>query len=103
MVVDECHVYRGVFGSHVAALLRRLRRTSHGRSRPSSWLSATVRDPATHASRLVGLPVRALERDGSPREAMTFGLWEPGELPGSAGCPVPAGVLATDTRAKTPA
>jgi DEAD/DEAH box helicase domain-containing protein len=44
--------------------------------------SATVRDPAGHAERLTGLPVRAVEQDGSPREAMTFGLWEPAELPG---------------------
>ena len=64
--------------------------------------SATVRDPATHASRLVGLPVRAVERDGSPREAMTFGLWEPGELPGSGGVPGPGGGPGVDTSGETP-
>lgn len=86
VVIDECHVYRGVFGSHLSALLRRLRRVAarYG-SQPTFVLaSATVRDPAAHAERLIGLPVHAVERDGSPREAMTFGLWEPGELPGSA-------------------
>ena len=100
VVVDECHVYRGVFGSHVAALLRRLRRVAarYGAEPTFVLASATVRDPAAHASRLVGLPVRAVERDGSPREAMTFGLWEPGELPGSGGVPGPG----VDTSGETP-
>ena len=84
VVVDECHVYRGVFGSHLAALLRRLRRVAarYGSAPTFVLASATVRDPAAHAERLTGLPVRAVEQDGSPREAMTFGLWEPAELPG---------------------
>jgi len=84
VVIDECHVYRGVFGSHLAALLRRLRRVAarYGASPTFVLASATVRDPALHAERLTGLPVRAVEEDGSPREAMTFGLWEPGDLPG---------------------
>lgn len=86
VVIDECHVYRGVFGSHLAALLRRLRRVAarYGASPTFVLASATVRDPALHAERLTGLPVLAVERDGSPREAMTFGLWEPGDLPGRA-------------------
>lgn len=87
VVVDECHVYRGVFGSHLAALLRRLRRVCrrHGAEPTFVLASATVRDPAEHAERLVGLPFAAVTDDGSPREAMTFALWEPGELPdGSA-------------------
>jgi DEAD/DEAH box helicase domain-containing protein len=87
VVVDECHVYRGVFGSHLAALLRRLRRVcARYGSHPTFVLaSATVRDPGSHASRLVGLPVSAVETDGSPREAMTFALWEPAELPDGSG------------------
>lgn len=79
VVVGECHVYRGVFGSHVAAVLRRLRRVA-GRygSVPTFVLaSATVSDPADHAARLTGLPVDAVTADGSPRAAMTFALWEP--------------------------
>jgi DEAD/DEAH box helicase domain-containing protein len=82
VVIDECHVYRGVFGSHVACLVRRLRRVaSRYHSHPTFVLaSATVSSPAAHASRLIGMPVTAVERDGSPREAMTFGLWEPGAL-----------------------
>ena len=87
VVIDECHVYRGVFGSHLAALLRRLRRVCdrYG-SHPTFVLaSATVRDPGGHASRLVGVPVTPVTEDGSPREAMTFALWEPAELPDGSG------------------
>jgi DEAD/DEAH box helicase domain-containing protein len=87
VVIDECHVYRGVFGSHLAALLRRLRRVCarYGAHPTFVLASATVRDPGAHASRLVGLPVAAVTDDGSPREAMTFGLWEPGPLPDGEG------------------
>jgi len=80
VVIDECHVYRGIFGSHLAALLRRLRRVAaHYGAFPTFILaSATVADPQTQASALVGLPVQPITVDGSPRESMTFGLWEPG-------------------------
>ena len=79
VVVDECHVYRGVFGSHVAAVIRRLRRVAarYGASPTFVLASATVSEPAEHASRLIGMPVTALTDDGSPRGAMTFALWEP--------------------------
>ena len=79
VVVDECHVYRGVFGSHVAAVLRRLRRVAarYGATPTFVLASATVSEPATHASRLIGMPVAAVTDDGSPRGAMTFALWEP--------------------------
>jgi len=79
VVVDECHVYRGVFGAHVSAVLRRLLRVAaRYRAHPTVLLaSATVAEPAEHASRLVGQPVAAVTEDGSPREATTFALWEP--------------------------
>ncbi|MDF2144701.1 DEAD/DEAH box helicase [Knoellia sp. p5-6-4] len=91
VVIDECHVYRGVFGSHLAALLRRLRRVAarYGAAPTFVLASATVRDPAVHAERLTGLPVQPVEQDGSPRAAMTFGLWEPAELPGRSSAPEP--------------
>ena len=44
--------------------------------------SATVSEPAAHASRLIGMPVAAVTDDGSPRGAMTFALWEPGTVDG---------------------
>ncbi|MGK5680380.1 DEAD/DEAH box helicase [Actinoplanes sp. URMC 104] len=83
VVVDECHAYRGVFGSHVAHVLRRLRRLAarYGGSPTFVLASATSGDPADAASRLTGLPVRAVTTDASPRGATTFALWEPPLLP----------------------
>ncbi len=79
VVVDECHVYRGVFGAHVAAVLRRLRRVAarYGSEPTFVLASATTGDPASHATRLIGLPVTSVTDDASPRGAMTFALWEP--------------------------
>ncbi|MBA3488183.1 MAG: DEAD/DEAH box helicase, partial [Longispora sp.] len=58
VVIDECHTYRGVFGSHVAHVIRRLRRIcAHYGAEPTFFLaSATVSDPELSASRLIGLP-----------------------------------------------
>ena len=60
VVVDECHTYRGVFGSHVAHVLRRLRRTAarYGASPVFVLASATAGDPAATAARLTGLAGR---------------------------------------------
>jgi DEAD/DEAH box helicase domain-containing protein len=83
VVIDECHAYRGVFGSHVAHVVRRLRRAAarYGGSPTFILASATSGDPAGTASRLVGRPVAAVTADGSPRGALTFALWEPPLLP----------------------
>ena len=83
VVIDECHGYRGVFGAHVAQIIRRLRRVA---ARYDSFpvfilASATVSEPATSASRLVGLDVVAITDDASPRGAARFVLWEPPLLP----------------------
>nr|WP_204019946.1 DEAD/DEAH box helicase [Micromonospora andamanensis] len=97
VVVDECHVYRGVFGSHVAHVLRRLRRqcARYGRAGGPTFVlaSATSGDPAAAAGRLTGLPVAAITEDTSPRAGVTFALWEPPLLPPdpSAAGPEPAG------------
>jgi DEAD/DEAH box helicase domain-containing protein len=83
VIIDECHTYRGVFGSHVAQVLRRLRRicARYG-SRPVFILaSATAGDPALAAGRLTGLPVEPVTEDNSPRGGVTFALWEPPLLP----------------------
>jgi DEAD/DEAH box helicase domain-containing protein len=71
VVVDECHAYRGVFGSHVGHVLRRLRRICrrYGAEPVFVLASATVADPAQAATRLVGAPVTAVTEDGSPRRA----------------------------------
>ncbi|MBQ0902697.1 DEAD/DEAH box helicase [Micromonospora sp. U21] len=83
VVIDECHTYRGVFGSHVAHVLRRLRRqcARFGAAPVFVLASATSGDPATAAGRLTGLPVTAVTEDASPRGGVTFALWEPPLLP----------------------
>jgi DEAD/DEAH box helicase domain-containing protein len=78
-VIDEAHVYRGVFGSHVACILRRLRRLCelYG-SRPLFVCSsATIANPAEHIQNLTGLPVLVIDNDGSPQGAKDFALWNP--------------------------
>jgi DEAD/DEAH box helicase domain-containing protein len=79
VVVDEAHVARGVFGSHVAMILRRLRRlVAHYGGQPQFVLaSATVGNPADLAERLVGLPFAEVANDASPRGEKLFVLWNP--------------------------
>lgn len=92
VVVDEAHGYRGVFGSHVAHVLRRLRRVcARYHATPTFVLaSATTSEPASAASRLTGLEVVAVDDDASPRGPATFALWEPPltDLRGERGAPV---------------
>ncbi len=79
VVVDECHHYRGVFGAHVAQILRRLRRVCglYGATPTFILASATVAEPEVAASRLTGLPVVAVTEDASPRGQVALALWEP--------------------------
>jgi DEAD/DEAH box helicase domain-containing protein len=92
VVVDECHHYRGVFGAHVAQILRRLRRVAgHYGATPTFVLaSATAADPEVTACRLVGTDVTAVDVDGSPRGQTVVALWEPPltSLRGEQGAPV---------------
>ncbi|TVL92190.1 DEAD/DEAH box helicase [Streptomyces sp. SAJ15] len=92
VVIDECHTYRGVFGSHVAQVLRRLRRVCarYGSTPVFLLASATAADPARAATRLTGLPVAEITEDASPRGELVFALWEPPltELHGERGAPV---------------
>ncbi|WP_344018904.1 DEAD/DEAH box helicase [Streptomyces luteireticuli] len=92
VVIDECHTYRGVFGSHVAQVLRRLRRlcARYGSEPVFLLASATAAEPATAATRLTGVPVVEITDDGSPRGETVFALWEPPltELHGERGAPV---------------
>lgn len=86
VIVDEAHSYRGVFGAHVAHVLRRLRRLTN--DRPVFVLaSATSGDPAASASKLIGRSVVAVTEDTAPRGAATFVLWEPPLLPGHGPTP----------------
>ncbi len=87
VVVDECHTYRGVFGSHVAQVLRRLRRVCarYGADPVFVLASATSADPAASASRLTGVDVFGVGVDASPRGTTEFALWEPPLMPSYAG------------------
>lgn len=87
LVIDECHAYRGAFGSNVAIEMRRLLRLArHYGSTPTVILaSATTSHPAEAASRLIGMPVTAITEDGSPQGERTIALWEPPVIPGVEG------------------
>lgn len=97
LVVDECHYYRGVFGSNVAMVLRRLLRlcarySAHSDSIPTVILaSATTATPSGSAAELIGQPVEEITEDGSPQGPRTVALWEPPlrtDITGENGAPV---------------
>ncbi|WP_432521742.1 DEAD/DEAH box helicase [Kineococcus sp. SYSU DK006] len=89
VVVDELHTYRGVFGCHASAVLRRLRRVAarYGADPVFVLASATVSEPATTARRLTGVPVHAVTVDTSQRPAVSVALWEPPQRPPAPGEP----------------
>ena len=104
VIVDEAHTYRGVFGSHVALVLRRLRRVAalHGASPTFIAASATIADAGPTAARLLGVPAAVVDVDDSARGALDIVLWNPqarveaggpdgrpGDLPGDPDQPVP--------------
>jgi DEAD/DEAH box helicase domain-containing protein len=93
VVVDECHYYRGVFGSNVAMVLRRLLRLCARYSAAPTviFASATTASPGATAAELIGQPVEEVIDDGSPQGARTVALWEPAlrtDLTGENGAPV---------------
>jgi DEAD/DEAH box helicase domain-containing protein len=79
VVVDEAHVYRGVFGSHVGNVLRRLRRAAvmYGAEPQFMLASATIANPAELAASLVGVDATVVGEDGAPRAERTVVLWNP--------------------------
>ena len=80
VVVDEAHVYRGVFGSHVANVLRRLRRVAaiHGSEPRFLLASATIANPVELAERLTGLTgFKLVDRDGAPQASRRVAMWNP--------------------------
>ncbi|MDN5548829.1 MAG: DEAD/DEAH box helicase, partial [Rhodococcus sp. (in: high G+C Gram-positive bacteria)] len=101
VIIDECHSYRGVFGSNVALVIRRLRRIAarYGAEPTFILASATTADPGAAASRLIGAHCTEVTEDGSPHGPRTVALWEPPlleALTGENGSPVrrPAGAEA---------
>jgi len=79
VVVDEAHTYRGVFGSHVANVLRRLRRLARAYGAEPRFLlaSATIANPVELAERLVGTPFELVDDDGAPRAGRELAMWNP--------------------------
>ncbi len=79
VVIDESHIYRGVFGSHVAQVIHRLRRLCalYGAKPVFISCSATIANPGEHAERLVGLPFTVVNEDGSPHGDKFFIFWNP--------------------------
>lgn len=87
VVVDEAHVYRGVFGSHVANVLRRLRRiaAAYGTAPRFILTSATIANPLQLAERLVGEKFALVDRDGGPRSEREIVMWNPPLLDAKTG------------------
>ena len=79
VVVDEVHTYRGIFGSHVANVLRRLRRVARHYGADPQFLcsSATLKNPQELAELLVNDDVSVVDQDGSPRGPKLFVFWNP--------------------------
>lgn len=79
VVIDELHTYRGVFGSHVANVIRRLRRICafYGVQPTFITCSATIGNPQEHAEALLGGPVTAITQSGAPRGERHVLLWNP--------------------------
>lgn len=90
VVIDELHVYRGIFGTHLAQILRRLRRicATYGSDPVFVFASATIGDPASLASELCAQTVVTVDVDGSPRGERLVAVWRPPA--GTDGVPVSA-------------
>ena len=84
IVVDEAHIYRGVFGAHVALILRRLLRIAHKYGAHPTVLaaSATTGDPEQTLSKLIGQECQAFTTNSAARPQRTFYFWQPPELEG---------------------
>ena len=97
VVIDELHVLRGVFGTHVAHILRRLRRLCHqyGSDPTFVFSSATIGEPGRLAGELCGVPVTAVTDDGSPRGQRLVALVDPARIDTTDAPPSPNRVTAS--------
>jgi DEAD/DEAH box helicase domain-containing protein len=79
IVVDEAHVYRGVFGSHVGNVLRRLRRVARAYGTEPRFVltSATIANPLELGEGLTGHELRLVDRDGAPHAERRVVMWNP--------------------------
>ncbi len=91
VVLDELHVYRGLFGSHMANVLRRLRRICafYGSQPQFLCASATIANPQALAERLIEAPVTVIDDDGAPRAEKSFLVYNPPMIDPEAGCGAP--------------
>ena len=98
VVVDELHTLRGIFGSHVAHVLRRLRRICehYGANPTFCFASATIGNPGELASELCGLPVTQLDHDASPRSERVLACWQRPMLDEHSGARASANVETAD-------
>ena len=99
VVIDEAHVYRGVFGAHTALVLRRLRRVAelHGARPTFIAASATAAEPGRTARDLTGLPVSVVDTDDSARGPVELVLWRAEPTVGAAD-PAPPSAAPTAPR-----
>lgn len=83
VVIDEIHTYRGIFGSHVSQIIRRLKRlcAGYGASPRFILLSATVSNPKTFGESLIGEPLHVVRTSGHPKAAQHFLFLNPDESP----------------------
>jgi DEAD/DEAH box helicase domain-containing protein len=83
VVIDELHTYKGIFGSHLTQVIRRLRRVCefYGSSPQIIASSATIANPKIFAERLTGLPFSAIDRSGAPRAGRHFLFLNPTASP----------------------
>ncbi len=102
VVVDELHTLRGIFGSQVAHVLRRLQRLcEHYGAHPTfCFASATIGNPGELASALCGLPVEAIDDDGSPRAERVLACWQRPLLDAHSGARTSANVETADLLAR---
>ena len=102
VVIDELHVYRGIFGSHLTNVMRRLVRICrfYGQEPIFICCSATVANPKEHAERLLERPVELIDQSGAPTASKTFILYNPPivnrELGIRQSAMTPARILATE-------